>query len=60
MRFTHETNNWIGRLGVFEGLPSRVDSDRFADFYLTSDEGALLVGEIEHVHPRFTKLSVGL
>ena len=47
------------RFGVFEGAPG-TDGDRaFATFDFSSDEGALLVGELAYSSERFNKLSLG-
>jgi porin len=46
------------RFGVYDGAPG-TDDDDFTSMRVSSDEGALLIGELEYSSDRIHKLSVG-
>lgn len=53
---------WRGlrwRMAAFDGVPGRVDRDRFATLDVSRDDGALLIGEIETAPARLNKIAVG-
>ena len=46
------------RVGAYDGAPG-ADEDDFTSMELSSDEGALIVGELEYLSDRFNKLALG-
>lgn len=46
------------RFGVYDGAPGS-ENDSFTSMKLSSDEGALLIGELEYSSERFHKISFG-
>jgi porin len=46
------------RFGIYDGAPGTDDND-FTSVHLSSDEGALLIGELEYSSERIHKLSLG-
>ncbi|HET7810431.1 MAG TPA: carbohydrate porin [Steroidobacteraceae bacterium] len=52
------TDHLVWRAGAYDGAPGTED-DAFTSFELSSEEGALLIGEIEYSSERIHKASLG-
>jgi porin len=48
------------RVAAFDGVPGRVDRDRFAAVRVSREDGALLIGEVEAAPAGLNKLAVGV
>jgi len=52
-------NGLSWRLGVYDGAPGSADGTGFSDLHVSSDEGALVIGELAYSSDRFNKISFG-
>ena len=53
-------NGLTWRFGVYDGAPGSADGTAFSDFHVSSDEGALMIGELAYSSDRFNKVSFGV
>jgi porin len=52
-------NGLTWRFGVYDGAPGSADGTAFANLHVSSDEGALLIGELAYSSERINKISFG-
>lgn len=60
VRLAGRAGRWAWRTALYDGVPGRLDRDRFVELDVGGDQGVLAIGEVEAPADGFHRIAVGV